>query len=247
MRPPAPDEAQRVYRRVPYRPLLDVFVLDMRSYRGPNDKQKIPVLGKDTAMLGAAQSAWLKRELMNSRATWKVIAADLPSGVDADSGAVVGSNVLSPMVGCAATDTWVAPVEVALGDARLVLEREPLNTQAMSNLILVLSDTGRRDEAQRYANQLAQIQPVAPYKFFDEGVAAMRAGDYAQARQLFRKEVARAAYVPEFHFWLGLASYGLGDVVSARGEIERIQKMGSNTNTISNDSTVYTFGLGYKF
>lgn len=52
---------------------------------------------------------------------------------------------------------------------RLVLEREPLNTQAMSNLILVLSDTGRRDEAQRYANQLAQIQPVAPYKYFDEG------------------------------------------------------------------------------
>ncbi|WP_343626290.1 tetratricopeptide repeat protein [Roseateles puraquae] len=104
---------------------------------------------------------------------------------------------------------------------RLVLEREPLNTQAMSNLILVLSDTGRRDEAQRYANQLAQIQPVAPYKYFDEGVAAMRAGDYAQARQLFRKEVARAAYVPEFHFWLGLANYGLGDVSAARGEIAK--------------------------
>ena len=104
---------------------------------------------------------------------------------------------------------------------RLVLEREPLNTQAMSNLILVLSDTGRRDEAQRYSNQLAQIQPVAPYKYFDEGVAAMRAGDYAQARQLFRKEVARAAYVPEFHFWLGLANYGLGDVSAARGEIAK--------------------------
>ncbi|MCF8207659.1 MAG: tetratricopeptide repeat protein, partial [Methylotenera sp.] len=104
---------------------------------------------------------------------------------------------------------------------RLVLAREPLNTQAMSNLILVLSDTGRRDEAQAYANQLAQIQPVAPYKFFDEGVAAMRAGDYAQARQLFRKEVARAAYVPEFHFWLGLANYGLGDVSAARGEIAK--------------------------
>jgi tetratricopeptide (TPR) repeat protein len=104
---------------------------------------------------------------------------------------------------------------------RLVLEREPLNTQAMSNLILVLSDTGRREEAQVYANQLAQIQPVPPYKFFDEGVAAMRAGDYAVARQLFRKEVQRAAYVPEFHFWLGLASYGLGDVSGARGQIAK--------------------------
>ncbi|MBW8845080.1 MAG: hypothetical protein JF607_08930 [Burkholderiales bacterium] len=104
---------------------------------------------------------------------------------------------------------------------RLVLEREPLNSQAMSNLVLVLSDTGRREEAQVYANQLAQIQPVPPYKFFDEGVAAMKAGEFATARQLFRKELARAAYVPEFHFWLGLANWGLGDVPGARGEIAK--------------------------
>jgi Tfp pilus assembly protein PilF len=104
---------------------------------------------------------------------------------------------------------------------RLVLEREPLNTQAMSNLILVLSDEGRREEAQRYADQLAQIQPVPPYKFFDEGVAAMKAGEYAAARSLFRKEVARAAYVPEFHFWLGLADYGMGDLPGARGELAK--------------------------
>ncbi|KQY79467.1 MULTISPECIES: transglutaminase domain-containing protein [Roseateles] len=104
---------------------------------------------------------------------------------------------------------------------RLVLEREPLNVQAMSNLVLVLSDTGRREEAQLYANQLAQIQPVPPYKFFDEGVAAMKAGEFAAARQFFRKELARAAYVPEFHFWLALANYGLGDVSGARGEITK--------------------------
>lgn len=104
---------------------------------------------------------------------------------------------------------------------RLVLEREPLNTQAMSNMILVLSDTGRREEAERLSNQLAQIQPVPPYKFFDEGLAAMRVGEYAAARQLFRKEVQRAAYVPEFHFWLALANYGLGDVSGARGEIAK--------------------------
>ncbi|MFT7773166.1 tetratricopeptide repeat protein [Roseateles sp.] len=104
---------------------------------------------------------------------------------------------------------------------RVVLEREPANTQAMSNLILVLADAGRREEAQAYANQLAQLQPVPPYKFFDEGVAAMRAGEFAAARQLFRKEVARAAYVPEFHFWLGLANYGLGDVAGARGELAK--------------------------
>ena len=109
-----------------------------------------------------------------------------------------------------------ANAEAAL---RLVLEREPLNVQAMSNLVLVLTDTDRRQEAQAVAAQMAQIQPVPPYKFFDEGLVAMRAGDYAAARQLFRKEVARAAYVAEFHFWLALASYGMGDVPGARGEI----------------------------
>ncbi|HEU6455643.1 MAG TPA: tetratricopeptide repeat protein [Roseateles sp.] len=112
-------------------------------------------------------------------------------------------------------------IDRAESTLRLVLEREPLNVQAMSNLILVLSDAGRQEEAQKYANQLAQIQPVPPYKFFDEGVAAMKAGEFATARQFFRKEVARAAYVPEFHFWLGLANWGLGDVLAARGEIAK--------------------------
>ena len=30
----------RIYRKISYGPLLDVFLLDMRSYRGPNDHGK---------------------------------------------------------------------------------------------------------------------------------------------------------------------------------------------------------------
>ena len=37
--------------------------------------------GPAAYFLGPAQIAWLKRELMNSRATWKVIAADMPIGL----------------------------------------------------------------------------------------------------------------------------------------------------------------------
>src|SRR4051812_47844757 len=69
-------EAGRIYRKIPYGPLLDVFMLDMRSYRG--------ALRKDDGwvdILGSTQVAWLKRELKRSKATWKVIAADLPLGV----------------------------------------------------------------------------------------------------------------------------------------------------------------------
>jgi len=71
-------EAGRVYRQISYGPMLDVFMLDMRSYRGPNGEGREESYGPDAYFLGPAQLAWLKRALLNSRATWKVIAADMP-------------------------------------------------------------------------------------------------------------------------------------------------------------------------
>jgi len=71
-------EAGRVYRKIGYGPLLDVFMLDMRGYRGPNGADDQASYGPDAYFLGPTQIAWLKRELMASRATWKVIAADMP-------------------------------------------------------------------------------------------------------------------------------------------------------------------------
>ena len=74
-------EAGRVYRKIPYGPLLDVFMLDMRSYRGPNAEGLEETYGPGAYFLGPAQVAWLKRELVNSQATWKVIASDMPIGL----------------------------------------------------------------------------------------------------------------------------------------------------------------------
>jgi alkaline phosphatase D len=73
--------AGRVYRKVSYGPLLDVFVLDMRSYRGPNGEDMQETYGPEAYFLGPQQIAWLKRELLNSRATWKVIANDMPLSI----------------------------------------------------------------------------------------------------------------------------------------------------------------------
>ncbi|MBC9729588.1 alkaline phosphatase [Streptomyces sp. TRM68367] len=69
----------RVYRAVHHGPLLDVFVLDMRTYRNANSpgKQTTDAQG----ILGREQLAWLKRELARSRAVWKVIASDMPLGL----------------------------------------------------------------------------------------------------------------------------------------------------------------------
>lgn len=74
-------EAGRIYRKIAYGPLLDVFLLDLRSYRGPNTHNRQEREGPETAYLGAAQREWLRRELAASRAVWKVIAADMPIGL----------------------------------------------------------------------------------------------------------------------------------------------------------------------
>ncbi|CAM5448618.1 hypothetical protein SANTM175S_08393 [Streptomyces antimycoticus] len=60
-------------------PLLDVFVLDMRTYRNANspDDQTTDPQG----ILGREQLEWLKRELARSRAVWKAIASDMPLGL----------------------------------------------------------------------------------------------------------------------------------------------------------------------
>jgi alkaline phosphatase D len=75
------EERERVYRHIPYGPLLDVFVVDMRSYRGPNGFNREPVPGPTTEFLGRPQLEWLRHGLATSRATWKIVAADMPIGL----------------------------------------------------------------------------------------------------------------------------------------------------------------------
>jgi alkaline phosphatase D len=76
-----PYEPGRVYRKISYGPLVDVFMLDERSYRGPNGDDRQTVYGPDAYFMGPVQIAWLKRELKASKATWKVIAADMPISI----------------------------------------------------------------------------------------------------------------------------------------------------------------------
>ena len=54
----------------------------MRSYRGPNSHNRQPSAGAETAFLGArAARAGCKQALRARKATWKVIAADMPIGL----------------------------------------------------------------------------------------------------------------------------------------------------------------------
>ena len=110
----------------------------------------------------------------------------------------------------------LAQAERVLGYA---LALEPKNTRVMSNLVPVLNGLGRTAEASELARRLAQLEPDPPFGFFNRGLVAMRAGDYALARDLFAKEVDRAPYYHEFHFWLGAAYVGLGEFDLARKQM----------------------------
>ncbi|GAA2450789.1 alkaline phosphatase D family protein [Actinomadura vinacea] len=86
-----PTKGDRLYRRLSYGPMLDVFVLDMRTHKDPNGPNNSA--SQTNGVLGAEQLAWLKRELRRSTATWKVMAADLPIGLIVPDGSAAQEGI----------------------------------------------------------------------------------------------------------------------------------------------------------
>lgn len=76
-----------IYRDFNYGKLLDIFMIDKRSYRGANSPNNQPVTSEETAFLGNTQLNWLKNKLLSSQATWKIIASDMPIGLIVGDGA----------------------------------------------------------------------------------------------------------------------------------------------------------------
>jgi alkaline phosphatase D len=75
------EDPERIYRVIHYGPSLDVFLIDMRSYRADNGKNDQTERSVATDFLGRDQIRWLKQQLLASTATWKVIASDMPIGL----------------------------------------------------------------------------------------------------------------------------------------------------------------------
>ena len=121
-----------------------------------------------------------------------------------------------------------------------ILAREPANTRAMSNLALVLHDQGNLVAAAELNRRLEQMEPNPPFGYFKRGMAAMQAGDYRTARDMFAREVDRAAYYHEFHFWLALAYLGLGETDQARKHMT----IAVDNSTTRKDHDLYAAKLG---
>ena len=127
----------------------------------------------------------------------------------------------------------------AEGVLRYILAREPANTIAMSNLVTALRESGRAAEADALAQRLASIEPNPPFHFFHLGMEAIRAGDFKRARDLFRREIDRDAYNHEFHFWLAMAYYGLGEAKNAREHLT----IAMDNSTTRSDHDLYAAKL----
>ena len=100
-----------------------------------------------------------------------------------------------------------------------VLTKRPADKQALANLAGLLSKQGRLAEAQLLQARLALLEPYPPYHFFQLGTQAMQRGEYRAASEWFAKEVKRADHSSEFHFWLSLAHFRLGELTQARRQM----------------------------
>ncbi|MBI4240974.1 MAG: alkaline phosphatase D family protein [Candidatus Rokubacteria bacterium] len=74
--PPA-EEPGRLYRRVRWGKLLELFILDTRQYRSDNRQPDGP--GK--TMLGQDQRRWLVEAVTSSDALWKVVVSSVPLAI----------------------------------------------------------------------------------------------------------------------------------------------------------------------
>ena len=97
-----------------------------------------------------------------------------------------------------------------------ILAGAPKDTRALANLAETYGRQGRSADAEATRKRLAAVEPYPPFYFFNLGMAAMRQEDFRAARELFAREVARADSNHEFHFWLGVADWRLGDEAAAR-------------------------------
>jgi len=120
MRHNADVESERVYRHLPQGPLLDMFVVDMRSYRGGNGPNLQTTENAESAFMGRPQVAWLIDGLKRSKSVWKVIAADMPISLCVPDGKDAEGR-----------DKWEA---VANGDNGVPLGREIEMSRLLSEI-----------------------------------------------------------------------------------------------------------------
>ncbi len=138
-------------------------MLDMRTYRGPNTYNRQPSPGPETVFLGSQQLAWLKQSLQNSKATWKVIASDMPVGLVVRDGKTAFENL---------ANGYGIPLGRELEIADLL---RFIKTQNIANVVWLTADV-HYAAAHYYDPNKAQFQDFEPFWEFVAG--PLNAGTY---------------------------------------------------------------------
>ncbi|MBB3229338.1 alkaline phosphatase D family protein [Halomonas stenophila] len=148
-----PEAPGRIHRRFAYGPSLEVFMLDMRSFRDANGRNRSAVGG---ALLGGEQLAWLRQALRRSTATWKIIASDMPIGLvvqDGDAFEAVANG---------------APGEPSGREAELAGLFRTLRDERIHNVVWLTADV-HYTAAHHYAPERARFKAFAPFWEFVSG------------------------------------------------------------------------------
>ena len=193
-------------------PAKDQMVVDFAPLAGEEGKDvRFRVVGEDTivAMYMNNRAVELLAKHEFDRAYWWARAA-----IRRDPGFLDAINTLAVLY-----RSRSRPDEAErLLDFLLAIE--PDDIVALDNLESVLRELGRDREADQVALRVKQLRPVPPFRSYDEGMVALGQGRYAQARDLFEKEIRRDARYDKFHASLALAWFGLGELDKAQAQME---------------------------
>lgn len=171
--PVRPDRGDpgRIYRSFRRGPSLEVFMLDERSYRGPNSENRQRAASADTAFLGAAQLAWLQQGLAATTATWKLLVSDMPLGL------VVGDGMKH---GALMQEAWANGKGPPLGrELELWDLLRFIKKQRIVNVVVVTADV-HYAAAHYYDPKQAVVSDFDPFWEFVAG--PLHAGTYGPNR-----------------------------------------------------------------
>ena len=151
-----PDEEGRVYRAIHRGSMLDMFVIDMRTYRADNSPNDQEERGPETEFLGRQQINWLKSQLLASKATWKVICSDMPIGILVRDGDTDFENLAN----------GDGPVRGREHDIAEILKL--IKDSAIENVVWLTADV-HYTAAHYYDPNQAQFQDFTPFWEFVSG------------------------------------------------------------------------------
>jgi alkaline phosphatase D len=218
------EESERVYRLVSYGRLLDVFVLDMRSYRAGNSFNRQAAPGAETVFLGAEQIAWLKERLRRSDAVWKVIASDMPLGLQIGDGTEESGRPL--WENAANGDGPVLGREFEIADILRFIKHERIH-----NVVWLTADV-HYCAAHYYDPRAAQFKDFEPFWEFVAG--PLNAGSFGPNAldNTFGPQVVfeKSPPAPNFSPFAGLQFFGQVDINGRSEEMTvRLKDIGGNT------------------